>query len=183
MRRNKLDAIDRRILSDLQAHGRMTNVELAERAGISAPPCLRRLRALEDDQVILGYHAEINAEAMDYKIIAFVQVKLSSNNDHDLRQFEAAIMRLPEVRECHLLAGDFDFLLRVVGRDWEDYQKFLTAELVSAPHVAQTKSSLVIRRSKFAPGVPMADDEDVKAENNSKPKATVATLKSSKSKK
>ena len=155
MRRSKLDEIDRRILADLQADGRMTNVELASRSGISAPPCLRRLRALEDDRIILGYHAEVNAEALDYKIAAFVHVKLASNNDHDLHEFEDAVARWPEVRECHLLVGDYDFLLRVVAKTWDDYQKFLMAELTSAPHVAQTKSSITVRRSKYAPGVPI----------------------------
>jgi DNA-binding Lrp family transcriptional regulator len=155
MRRSKLDSIDRRILADLQDNGRMTNVELAERSGISAPPCLRRLRALEEDQIILGYHAEINAEALDYKMTAFVQVKLSSNNDHDLRAFEEVLTKMPLVRECHLLVGDFDFMLRVVAKTWDDYQKFLSAELTNVPHVAQIKSSLAVRRSKFTPGVPI----------------------------
>lgn len=157
MRRSKLDEIDRKILIDLQANGRMTNVELAERSGISAPPCLRRLRALEDDKIILGYHAEVNAEALDFKITAFVHVKLASNNDHDLREFEDAVARWHYVRECHLLVGDYDFLLRVVARNWDDYQRFLTSELTAAPHVAQTKSSIAVRRSKFAPGVPVEE--------------------------
>jgi DNA-binding Lrp family transcriptional regulator len=160
VRRSKLDGIDRRILTDLQADGRMTNVELAQRAGISAPPCLRRLRALEEDGVIHGYHAEVNAEALDFKITAFVHVKLSSNNDADLRDFESAVANWPYVRECHLLVGDFDFLLRVVARNWDDYQKFLTAELTGGPHVAQTKSSIGVRRSKFAPGVPIDGAQD-----------------------
>ncbi len=135
----------------------MTNVDLAQRAGISAPPCLRRLRALEEDGIIVGYHAEVSAEALDYKITAFVHVKLGSNNDHDLREFEEAISRWDYVRECHLLVGDYDFLLRVVAKNWDDYQRFLTAELTSAPHVSQTKSSLAVRRSKFAPGVPIEE--------------------------
>lgn len=135
----------------------MTNVELAERSGISAPPCLRRLRALEEDQIILGYHAEVNAEALGYKITAFVHVKLNSNNDHDLRQFEDNLAKLPEVRECHLLVGDYDFLLRVVAKSWDDYQRFLSSELTNMPHVAQLKSSLAVRRSKFTPGVPIED--------------------------
>ena len=155
MRRSKLDNIDRRILADLQEHGRMTNVELAGRAGISAPPCLRRLRSLEEDGVIVGYHAEINPEVLDFKITAFVHVKLGSNNDKDLHAFEEAIRKLPLVRECYLLAGDYDFLLRVVAKDWDHYQRFLTAELSGVPHVVQTKSSPAVRRSKYTPGVPV----------------------------
>jgi len=153
--RSKLDTIDRKILSDLQDHGRMTNVELAERAGISAPPCLRRLRSLEEDGIILGYHAEVNAEALRFKITAFVQIKLSSNNDHDLREFETAMNNFEYVRECYLLVGDYDFLLRVVAHSWDDYQRFLTEELTAAPHVAQIKSAMGIRRCKHAPGVPI----------------------------
>jgi DNA-binding Lrp family transcriptional regulator len=157
VRRSKLDAIDRKILSDLQGQGRMTNVELAERAGISAPPCLRRLRSLEEDGVIVGYHAEVNAEALDYKITAFVYVKLSSNNDHDLREFEDAIRGIPLVRECYLLVGDFDFMLRVVAKTWDDYQRFISGDLTKVVHVSQIKSSLAVRRSKFAPGVPIEE--------------------------
>ena len=157
MRRSKLDEIDRKILTSLQADGRMTNVELAERTGISAPPCLRRLRALEENKVILGYHADINPDALGYKITVFTHVKLSSNNDQDLRGFEESVARWPEVRECHLLVGDYDFLLRVVAKTWDDYQLFLMSELTAAPHVAQTKSSLVVRGCKSVPGVPIEE--------------------------
>lgn len=160
MRRGRLDTIDRKILAHLQEHGRMTNVELAEKAGISAPPCLRRLRALEEDRIILGYYAEINPEVLDFKVTAFVQVKLKTNNDLDLRAFEDAVQQWDYVRECHLLAGDFDFLLRIVARSWDDYQKFLTSELASIPQVAQTKSSLALRRGKYLPGVPVDTKKD-----------------------
>ncbi len=160
MRRSRLDQIDRKILIELQRDGRITNVELAAIAGISAPPCLRRLRALEDDQVILGYHAEVNPEAVGYKIIAFVQIKLDSNSDTELRAFETRVEHWPQVRECYMLAGDYDFLLRVVARSWEGYQQFLTSELTAAPHVAQIKSSVGVRRAKFIPGIEIAEIGD-----------------------
>src|SRR4051794_230178 len=115
MRHTKLDKIDRRILRDLQADGRMTNVELARRAGISAPPCLRRVRALEEGGYIRGYHAEVNAEALGYGVTVFAQVGLSSQAEPDLKQFEALIATWPEVREAHMLAGETDFLLKVVA--------------------------------------------------------------------
>ena len=155
MRRAKLDRIDLRILADLQADGRMTNVDLAERAGISAPPCLRRVRALEQAGFIKGYHAEINAEAMGFGVTIFAHVGLVSQAETDLKAFEDLVRTWPEVRECHMLAGETDFLLKVVATDWDAYQKFLTTQLTAAPTVSQVKSALAIRSSKFEPGVPI----------------------------
>src|SRR4051812_34461003 len=108
MRRIKLDKIDRRILRDLQTDGRMTNVELAHRAGISAPPCLRRVRALEEAGYIRGYHADLNPEALGYGVTVFAQVGLNSQAEPDLKAFEALIRSWPEVREANMLAGDTD---------------------------------------------------------------------------
>ena len=152
----KLDRVDRRILADLQADGRMTNVELAKRAGISAPPCLRRVRALEEAGLIRGYHAEIDAKALGYQVTVFAQVGLSSQAEHDLEAFERMVRSWPEVRECHMLAGEADFLLKIVARDWEDYQRFLTTRLTPAANVTHVKSALSIRASKNEPGVPIA---------------------------
>jgi len=158
MRRVKLDRIDRRILHDLQADGRMTNVELARRAGISAPPCLRRVRALEKAGLIKGYHAEVNAEALGFAVTIFAQVGLSSQAEPDLKAFEALMASYPEVRECHMLAGEADFLLRIVATDWDAYQRFLTTRLTPAPNVSHVKSALAIRTSKLEPGVPIDAD-------------------------
>jgi DNA-binding Lrp family transcriptional regulator len=158
MRRVKLDRIDRRILHDLQADGRMTNVELARRAGISAPPCLRRVRALEKAGLIKGYHAEVNAEALGFAVTVFAQVGLASQAEPDLRAFEALMASYPEVRECHMLAGEADFLLRIVATDWDAYQRFLTTRLTPAPNVTHVKSALAIRSSKSEPGVPIDAD-------------------------
>src|SRR5499425_1272916 len=145
MRRVKLDRIDRRILKDLQDNGRMTNVELASRVGISAPPCLRRVRALETAGFIRGYHADINPEALGFGVTVFAQVGLSSQAEADLRAFEALMQSWPEVRECHMLAGETDFLLRIVAADWDAYQRFLTTRLTAAPNVSHVKSALSIR--------------------------------------
>jgi len=158
MRRVKLDRIDRRILHDLQADGRMTNVELARRAGISAPPCLRRVRALEKAGLIKGYHAEVNAEALGFAVTIFAQVGLSSQAEPDLKAFEALMASYPEVRECHMLAGEADFLLRIVATDWDAYQRFLTTRLTPAPNVSHVKSALAIRTCKSEPGVPIDAD-------------------------
>jgi len=155
MSRVRLDRIDRRILADLQEQGRMTNVDLAKRAGISAPPCLRRVRALEKSGYIRGYHADLNAEALGYAVTIFAQVGLNSQAEQDLKAFEALVSSWPQVRECHMLAGETDFLLKVVAEDWDSYQKFLTTQLTAAPNVSHVKSSLSIRTSKYAPGVPV----------------------------
>jgi DNA-binding Lrp family transcriptional regulator len=156
MRRVKLDRIDRRILSDLQQKGRMTNVELASRAGISAPPCLRRVRALEEAGFIRGYHADLNPELLGYGVTVFAQVGLSSQAEADLKAFESLMRSWPEVRECHMLAGETDFLLKIAAIDWDAYQRFLTTRLTAAPNVSHVKSALAIRTSKSEPGVPIA---------------------------
>ena len=155
MARVKLDDIDRRILRDLQDDGRITNVELARRAGISPPPCLRRVRALEEAEFIQGYHAELNAQALGYGVTVFAQVGLNSQAEGDLVAFESLMSTWPMVRECHMLAGETDFLLKIVAEDWDAYQVFLTTELTAAPNVGHVKSSLAIRTSKRFPGVPL----------------------------
>src|SRR5215470_151634 len=155
MRRIKLDKIDRRILRDLQANGRMTNVELARRAGISAPPCLRRVRALEEAGYIRGYHADVNAQALGFGVTVFAQVGLASQAEPDLKAFETLVRTWPQVREVHMLAGEADFLLKIVAEDWDRYQRFLTTQLTAAPNVSHVKSALAIRTSKFEPGVPI----------------------------
>ena len=153
--RVKLDQLDRKILRDLQANGRITNVELARRVGISAPPCLRRVRALEEAGYIRGYHAELEPTALGYNVTVFAQVGLHSQSEPDLLAFESLINSWPEVRDCHMLAGETDFLLKVVAQDWETYQNFVTQKLTSAPNVANVKSALTIRASKQEAGVPV----------------------------
>ena len=151
-KRVRLDRIDRRILRDLQDNGRMTNVDLAERAGISAPPCLRRVRALEEAGLIRGYHAEVDAKELGFGITVFAQVGLSSQAETDLEAFEARVAAWPEVRECHMLAGETDYLLKIVARDWEAYQTFLTSRLTSRStsaactrHTARTRCCATCR--------------------------------------
>lgn len=155
MKRIKLDKIDRKILKNLQDDGRITNVELAKLAGISAPPCLRRVRALEEAGYILSYHARVDAQAMGYGVTIFAHVKLTSQAESDLRKFEELVRDWPLVRECHMLAGETDFLLKIVAHDWDDYQRFLTAHLTAAPNVTSVKSLLAIRATKEEPGVPI----------------------------
>ena len=150
-----LDRIDREILALLQADGRMTNVELAERVGLTAPPCLRRVRALEQAGVIRGYHAECDAVKLGFPITVFAMVSLKSQAERDLSAFEQHVAAIPEVRECHMLNGEIDFILKIVASDLESFQRILTTHLTPAPNVASVKSSLTIRTAKAQPGVPM----------------------------
>ena len=153
--RQPLDQIDRVILSHLQNEGRITNVELAERAGLTAPPCLRRVRALEEGGVIRGYHADLDADSLGYGITVFAMVSLKSQAEGDLRAFEEHVAALPQVRECHMLNGEIDFILKVAAHDLQEFQRFLTTSLTPAPNVASVKTSLTIRTSKLLPGVPV----------------------------
>lgn len=150
----RLDSIDRMILAELQADGRMTNVELAKRVGISAPPCLRRVRTLEENGYIKGYHAEVNAKELGFEVQVFANVGLASQAESDLSAFEAKCKSWPLVRECHMLNGEVDFILKCVAPDLSSFQTFLTGELLTTPNVASVKTSLVIRGEKDEPGVP-----------------------------
>ena len=158
MARIKLDKIDLKILRDLQEDGRITNVELAKHAGISPPPCLRRVRALEETGCIRGYHADIDPESLGFGVTVFAHVGLNSQAETDLIAFEQRVAAWPEVRECHMLAGETDFLLKIVSTDWDAYQRFLTSKLTPAPNVSVVKSALAIRTSKRAFGVPVDVD-------------------------
>ena len=155
VQRVKLDAVDRRILEELRDDGRITNVELARRVGISAPPCLRRVRALEQAGYIRGYHADLNAEELGYGLTVFAWIGLHSQHDSDLAAFENRVRSWPMVRECHMLTGEADFILKVVARNWDAWQSFLTRELTPSPNVASVKTAPVLRRSKIEFGVPL----------------------------
>jgi DNA-binding Lrp family transcriptional regulator len=154
MATSKLDPIDRMILAELQADGRMTNVELAKRVGISAPPCLRRVRTLEESGYIRGYHADVDARALGFEVQVFAMVGLVSQAEADLSAFEARCREWSLVRECHMLNGEVDFILKCVAPDLSTFQSFLTEQLTAAANVASVKTSLVIRDAKDDPGVP-----------------------------
>lgn len=151
---SKLDPIDRKILAELQADGRMTNVELAKRVGISAPPCLRRMRTLEEMGLIRGYHAEIDMRELGFEVQVFAMVGLRSQAEADLTAFEARCAEWPLVRECHMLNGEVDFLLKCVAPDLSSFQSFLTEGLTAAENVSHVRTSLVIRTCKDEAGVP-----------------------------
>ena len=152
---HKIDETDLKILTELQAHGRITNVELAERVGLSAPPCLRRVRALEQAGYITGYHADLDARRLGYEVTVFAMVGLHSQAEADLKAFEQRVAGWPYVRECHMLNGEIDFILKIVAPDLSSFQTFLTENLTSAPNVDSVKTSLTIRTSKHLPGAPL----------------------------
>ncbi len=153
---SKLDAIDLKLLSLLQEDGRMTNVDLAKAVGISAPPCLRRIRALQDQGYILGFHADVNEKELGFEVKAFAMVGLHSQAEVDLSAFETRCRNWPLVRECHMLNGEIDFILKCLSPDLSSFQSFITEELTSADNVASVKTSLVIRGAKDKPGVPFS---------------------------
>ena len=149
-----LDAIDRRILAELQTDGRMTNVELARRAGISAPPCLRRVRRLEETGLIRGYHADSDPQKLGWEITFFAIVGLDSQKAAILAAFEQLVAGWPEVRECHMIRGGGDFLLRLVARDTA-HENELTQKLTGAPGVSKVQTLQTIRTSHNLAGVPL----------------------------
>ena len=151
----KLDDLDLKILNELQNDGKISNVDLASIVDISPPPCLRRVKSLEEKGFISGYNAILNPELLGFKVTVFAYVGLESQAESDLQTFEKYISLFPEVRECHMLIGEVDFLLKIVAKDWDHFQKFLTQNLTQAPKVSNVKTSLNIRSTKSLPGVPL----------------------------
>jgi DNA-binding Lrp family transcriptional regulator len=151
----RLDAIDWRILKELQADGAITNVALARRVGLTPPPCLRRVKALEGAGLITGYVALLDEKMAGFPVTAFAQVRLHAQAETDLRAFENRVLGWPLVRECHMVSGDMDYMLRCVAADLAAFQEFILEVLTAAPNVASVKTSLTIRRAKFEAGVPI----------------------------
>lgn len=154
----RLDKTDWLILKQLQAEGRITNVELARRVGITAPPCLRRVRALEEAGVVSGYCAMLDEKMAGFDVTAFAMVGLQSQSEADLVAFEDRVRKWSVVRECFMLSGEIDFILKCVAPDLGAFQDFIINQLTAAPNVDSVKTSLAIRRSKFASGVPIEDE-------------------------
>jgi DNA-binding Lrp family transcriptional regulator len=153
----RLDAIDWHILKELQADGRITNVELARRVGISAPPCLRRVRALEEAGLITGYRTLLDEKQLGYEVTAFAMVGLHSQTENDLNAFEDKVKSWPEVRESYMLSGEVDFLLKCVVPDLQSFQNFIIRELTATPNVDSVRTALTIRQTKNEPVVPVKD--------------------------
>jgi DNA-binding Lrp family transcriptional regulator len=151
----ELDETDWRILRELQADGRITNIALASRIGLSPPPCLRRVRALEEAGLISRYTALVDEVRLGYALTAFAMVRLHNQAESDLRAFENRILGWPLVREAYMLSGESDFILKCVARDLQRFQSFVLDELTAAPNVASVKTYLTIRRAKRESGVPI----------------------------
>ncbi|WP_150523970.1 Lrp/AsnC family transcriptional regulator [Roseibium sediminis] len=151
----RLDAIDWHILKELQQDGRMTNVELARRVGISAPPCLRRVRALEEAGLVKGYRTILDEKQLGYDVTAFAMVGLHSQTEADLLGFEKQVAGWKLVRESYMLSGEVDFLLKCVAPDLQTLQNFIISELTAAPNVDSVRTALTIRKTKDLPIVPI----------------------------
>jgi len=154
MHRHKLDRIDQAILYHLQKDGRMTNVELARRVDISAPPCLRRVRTLESEGYIHGYHAAIDGAKLGFSEMFFALVGLTSQAQDVLQAFERDVSQWAEVRECHMIRGGGDFLIKLVARD-KAHRDDLTMRLTASDNVETVSTLETIRTEKDAPGVPI----------------------------
>ena len=154
-RHNKPDTIDWKILKELQGEGRLSNVDLAARVGLSPPPTLRRVQALEKEGYITGYRARFAAEKLGYGAQVIALVGLKSQADNEMRDFERRVGSWPIVRECYAISGVADFVLKCVGRDLQSIQSFLMGALAKAPNVESVKTSLILHVAKDQPEVPL----------------------------
>ena len=154
----KLDRIHRVILNELQSNGRLSNIELARRVSISAPPCLRRVRALEKNGFIIGYSAKIDYRLLGYKEQFFALIGIDSQAQENLKEFEDLISSWPEIRECHMIRGGGDFILKVIARD-KDHRDELTMKLTEANHVVKVTTFETIRTSKEQSGPPISIED------------------------
>jgi Lrp/AsnC family leucine-responsive transcriptional regulator len=151
----ELDAIDRKLLREVQRDGRASLVALAERVGLSPTPCQRRLKRLEEEGIITGYGARLDAARLGLGLTAFVQVSLASRAEEVVEGFHAALGRMPEVIAAWAMSGETDYLIQVVARDLEDYGEFATRRLLRLPGVKDTRSAFVLRTVKPPAGVPV----------------------------
>lgn len=166
MKKVKLDRIDHIILEELQNNGRATNVEIAKKAGISAPPCLRRIHALEDKGIIKGYHAIVNSEKLGFDMMVFVHISIDHHSEDKMNSFISMITACPQVRAVYMMSGETDFLLQIVERDWNSLQKFMTQKLLSTPNVSKIKSYPALRCMHYLSGVLFDLAEDNQDEEN-----------------
>ena len=150
-----LDAIDRRILDIIQSEGRLPNAALAERGGLSPSPCWRRVRALEDAHVIRGYVTVVNPQAIGLPVNVFAMVTLDKQIESTLEHFETEISKRPEVMECYLMTGEFDYLLRIVVPDLAAYERFLMDHLSRVDGIASIKSSFALKQVRYKTALPL----------------------------
>ena len=153
---NGLDDTDVRVLQQLQENARLTNVELAERVGLSPSPCLRRLKRLESEGIIKGYMTLVDQNAIGLPVSVFVSVTLKEQTEPALEEFEARISTLPQVMECYLMTGTADYMLRVVTADLAAYERFLKDHLTRIPAIAAIQSSFALKQVTFRTALPLS---------------------------
>jgi DNA-binding Lrp family transcriptional regulator len=161
MLNNNLDEIDLRILDQMQGDARLSNVDLAERVGLSPSPCLRRLRKLESDGVIQGYMTFVDQAKVGLPVSVFISVALKEQSESALEEFETSVSALPQVMECYLMTGTADYLLRVVTQDLADYERFLKNHLTRIAGVSSIKSSFALNRVKYETALPLGADQNI----------------------
>ncbi|MBD8635872.1 Lrp/AsnC ligand binding domain-containing protein [Stenotrophomonas sp. 169] len=152
-----LDKIDRKILRILQAEGRISFTELGERVGLSTTPCTDRVRRLEREAVITGYHAHLDPAAVKASLLVFVEISLAYKSGDIFEEFRRAALKLPNVLECHLVSGDFDYLLKARISEMASYRKLLGSTLLTLPHVRESKSYIVMEEVKETWSLPIPD--------------------------
>jgi Lrp/AsnC family leucine-responsive transcriptional regulator len=152
----ELDAIDCRIVSELQANARLSNIELAERIGLSPSPCLRRVKRLEREGYIEGYRASLQRSRVGLGFSVFLAVKIDGHANKEASRFERAVVEMPEVIACHLVSGDADYFLEVVVPDLGDYQRFLVGKLLEMPIVREVHSNIAIQTLKAGAPLPLS---------------------------
>ncbi|WP_175681647.1 Lrp/AsnC family transcriptional regulator [Burkholderia cenocepacia] len=151
----KLDAIDRRILRALQQNSNQTNADIAQQAGLSPTPCLRRVHLLEEQGVIDAYVALLNPAAVELGFTAFVRVTLERQDKTTVERFAREMEHAPEVLECHLMAGSYDYLLRVIAKDLDDYQRFQMETLTQIEGVRNIETEIPLKRIKQTVRLPI----------------------------
>jgi Lrp/AsnC family leucine-responsive transcriptional regulator len=152
----ELDRIDRRILETLQGDGRLSNVELAERIGLSPSPCLRRVKRLEDAGMIGGYRAVLNPKAVGLGLTVFVELKVGKHNRDNAATLQEALLAIPEVVSCHMVSGVSDFLAEVMVPDLEAYERLMTEKILMLPTIEDVRSNFAIRTIKAHGPLPLA---------------------------
>src|SRR5882757_3502994 len=161
MPKSDLDAIDCRIVAELQSDGRLSNVELADKVGLSPSPCLRRVKRLEQDGYIEGYRAALRRDRVGLGFSVFVGVKIEGHGNKRALAFEKAVVAMPEVVACHLVSGEADYFLEVVVPDLADYQRFLVGKLLNLPTVREVRSNIAIQTLKAGAPLPLDHLGDV----------------------
>jgi Lrp/AsnC family leucine-responsive transcriptional regulator len=155
MPKSDLDAIDCRIVAELQADGRLSNVDLAEKVGLSPSPCLRRVKRLERDRYIEGYRASLRRDRVGLGFSVFVGIKIDGHANERALGFEKAVVQMPEVIACHLVAGEADYFLEIVVPDLGSYQRFLVGKLLNLPIVREVRSNIAIQTLKAGAPLPL----------------------------